>query len=132
MGWFIPNITGLNADGFTKYTKYEFLFPATQNVRNFVTLPGMRSEHTLLNVVRSRGPGRVRDAVVIDNLEVKAKPGGAYADDPQDYYTAEDFRIGDTVALAGRDVLVYDCDAVTKNFYKQFIGRGFSHYQALF
>ena len=48
-----------------------------QNVNNLVTLPGMRSEHTLLNVVRSRGPGRVRDAVVIDNLEVRAKPGDA-------------------------------------------------------
>ena len=43
-----------------------------QNVRDLVTLPGMRTSHTLLNVVRSRGPGRVRDAVVIDNLEVKA------------------------------------------------------------
>ena len=93
-------------------------------MRNLVSLPGMRSEHTLLNVVRSRGPGRVRDAVVIDNLEVRAKPGGAYADDPQDYYHAEDFRIGDTVSIAGRDVLVYDADQVTKAFYKKAIGRG--------
>ena len=36
-----------------------------------VTLPGMHTNHTLLNVVRSRGPGRIRDAVVIDNLETK-------------------------------------------------------------
>ena len=36
-----------------------------------VTLPGMHTDHTLLNVVRSRGPGRIRDAVVIDNLETK-------------------------------------------------------------
>ena len=31
----------------------------------------MHTNHTLLNVVRSRGPGRIRDAVVIDNLETK-------------------------------------------------------------
>ena len=31
----------------------------------------MHTDHTLLNVVRSRGPGRIRDAVVIDNLETK-------------------------------------------------------------
>ena len=32
--------------------------------------PGRDAQHTLLNVVRSRGPGRIRDAVLIDNLEV--------------------------------------------------------------
>ena len=42
-----------------------------QDVKSLVTLPGMHTNHTLLNVVRSRGPGRIRDAVVIDNLETK-------------------------------------------------------------
>ena len=40
-------------------------------MKSLVTLPGMHTNHTLLNVVRSRGPGRIRDAVVIDNLETK-------------------------------------------------------------
>ena len=40
-------------------------------MKSLVTLPGMHTDHTLLNVVRSRGPGRIRDAVVIDNLETK-------------------------------------------------------------
>ncbi len=34
-------------------------------------MPGRDAPHTLLNVVRSRGPGRVRDAVLFDNLEAK-------------------------------------------------------------
>ena len=45
-----------------------------KDVKNLVTLPGMHTDHTLLNVVRSRGPGRVRDAIVIDNLETRATP----------------------------------------------------------
>lgn len=40
-----------------------------QSVSSIVALPGTRTEHTLLNVVRSKGPGRIRDAVLIDNLE---------------------------------------------------------------
>ncbi len=36
-------------------------------------LPGYDAPHTLLNVVRSRGPGRVRDAVLYDNLEAKVR-----------------------------------------------------------
>ena len=45
-------------------------------------------------------------------------------DDPEDYFHAEDFRIGDTIGLAGRDVLVYDCDAATKRFFKKYLDRG--------
>ena len=46
-------------------------FLSPKDVKSLVILPGMHTDHTLLNVVRSRGPGRIRDAVVIDNLETK-------------------------------------------------------------
>ena len=44
-------------------------------VDDFVPLPGHNTRHTLLNVVRSKGPGRVRDSVLIDNLETREETG---------------------------------------------------------
>ena len=65
----------------------------------------------------------IADAMQIANCEIWSF-SRAYVDDPEDYFHAEDFRIGDTISLAGRNVLVYDCDDVTKKFYKQFLDRG--------
>ena len=106
----------------------------------------MHTNHTLLNVVRSRGPGRIRDAVVIDNLETK--PDSIISkglvgqvilglinlylcsrtlfndvihfqvEDERNYYHAEDFEIGQTVEIAGRPILIHDCDGFTKKYFK--------------
>ena len=81
----------------------------------------MRSDHTLLNVVRSQGPGKSIDAALIDNLETK--PGsviaasGVFAD-PTTFYSEDDFDIGKTISIAGRDVLLHDCDNFTREYFR--------------
>ena len=112
----------------------------------------MHTDHTLLNVVRSRGPGRIRDAVVIDNLETKpnsiiskgivgqvkhyltfelqenkilANPVSfIQVEDQKNYYHDEDFEIGKTVEIAGRSILIHDCDEFTKKYFKTTYDKG--------
>ena len=92
-----------------------------KQIDKLVALPGMRSDHTLLNVVRSQGPGKSIDAVLIDNLETK--PGsviaasGVFAD-PTTFYSEDDFDIGKTISIAGRDVLLHDCDTFTREYFR--------------
>ena len=81
----------------------------------------MTSDHTLLNVVRSQGPGKSIDATLIDNLETK--PGSVIAasgmaSDPNNFYIEDDFGIGKTISIAGRDVLLHDCDRFTREYFK--------------
>ena len=92
-----------------------------KKIENLVTLPGMSSEHTLLNVVRSQGPGKSIDAILIDNLETK--PGSVIAasgvfGDPTTFYSEDDFDIGKTISIAGRDVLLHDCDNFTREYFQ--------------
>lgn len=37
----------------------------------------------------------------------------------EEYYTPEDLLIGRRLNIFGRDCMVYDCDAATKQFYKE-------------
>ena len=86
-----------------------------------VTLPGWHSPHTLLNVVRSKGPGRIRDAVLVDNLETRS---GDDDGDGGDSFSLEDFGTGKTVNLGGREVLIYDCDEATRKYFKEAYNQG--------
>ena len=65
---------------------------------------------------------------VIDNLETKPDSNiskdVAKVEDPSNYFRPEDFVIGETMAIAGRDVLIHDCDDATKKFYKKHFDRG--------
>ena len=90
-------------------------------------LPGMTTDHTLLNVVRSQGPGKSVDAILIDNLEnisgsVIAKSGASTHH--SNFFSQLDFNIGITINIAGRDVLLYDCDDFTRKYYRQVHKRG--------
>ena len=40
----------------------------------------------------------------------------AFTDDDL-YYHEEDFDIGKTINVGGRDIVIVDCDAFTRNFY---------------
>eukprot|EP00095_Tigriopus_kingsejongensis_P010934 maker-scaffold206_size259025-snap-gene-1.19 protein:Tk10934 transcript:maker-scaffold206_size259025-snap-gene-1.19-mRNA-1 annotation:"ef-hand domain-containing family member c2-like" len=86
-------------------------------VSDFVPLPGHNTDHTLLNVVRSRGPGRIRDTILIDNLETKAKSGQSF-EEPYKFYQLEDFYIGQHICAAGRPIQIRGCDAFTRKFFK--------------
>ena len=62
--------------------------------------PGNDASHVLLNVVRSKGPGRVRDAVLIDNLETDAESELAAACGQDDkYFQVGDFELGKCVTV---------------------------------
>lgn len=108
-----------------------------------MTLPGHQSQHTLLNVVRSKGPGRIRDAVLIDNLETKDGQSINFfklsrniksildsvlslhlgkTDDQ--FYHEEDFEIGSIIDIGNREVKIVDCDAFTKKYYQEKYNKG--------
>ena len=76
-------------------------FPPPQDANSLVTLPGHDAAHVLLNVVRSKGPGRVRDAVLIDNLETNRDSELALACSRQDdkYFHVGDFELGKSVTV---------------------------------
>ena len=40
-------------------------------------------------------------------------------EDSKNYYHAEDFEIGQTVDIAGRPILIHDCDGFTKKYFKE-------------
>ena len=63
--------------------------------------PGHDANHVLLNVVRSKGPGRVRDAVLIDNLETNDESELAVACKQDDkYFRVGDFELGTCVTVS--------------------------------
>lgn len=37
----------------------------------------------------------------------------------EEYYAPEDLLIGNRVNIFGRDCMIYDCDAATRDWYKQ-------------
>ena len=45
-------------------------------------------------------------------------------EDEKNYYHAEDFEIGQTVDIAGRSILIHDCDGFTKKFFKTNYDKG--------
>ena len=45
-------------------------------------------------------------------------------EDENNYYHAEDFEIGKTVDIAGRSILIHDCDGFTKKFFKTNYDKG--------
>ncbi len=45
-------------------------------------------------------------------------------EDEKNYYHAEDFEMGKTVDIAGRSILIHDCDGFTKKFYKTNYDKG--------
>ena len=45
-------------------------------------------------------------------------------EDEKNYYHAEDFEIGQTVDIAGRSILIHDCDGFTKKFFKTHYDKG--------
>ena len=62
--------------------------------------PGHDANHVLLNVVRSKGPGRVRDAVLIDNLETNEESELAVACRQDDkFFNVGDFELGKCVTV---------------------------------
>ncbi|XP_059082013.1 EF-hand domain-containing family member C2-like isoform X1 [Tigriopus californicus] len=96
-----------------------------KSVSDLVPLPGHSTDHTLLNVVRSKGPGRVRDTILIDNLETKSSTGQSF-DEQDKFYQMEDFDIGKEIQVAGRQILIYDCDRSTRLFYQEHLSKGTS------
>ncbi len=40
------------------------------------------------------------------------------------FYHLEDFEIGCSVWVGGREVVVYDCDEATRDYYREVVGRG--------
>ena len=47
-------------------------------------------------------------------------------EDQGNYYHAEDFEIGMTVEIAGRPILIHDCDGFTKKYFKANYAKGIS------
>ena len=112
---------------------------------DFVPLPGHNTRHTLLNVVRSKGPGRVRDSVLIDNLETRAETGQVVEhetrsllrtkcitriifkafDDSDRFYILEDFDVGAVIRVGGRELVIYDADEFTKAFFAEHLNTGY-------
>ena len=45
----------------------------------------------------------------------------------KNYYHAEDFEIGQTVDIAGRSILIHDCDGFTKTYFKTNYDKGKLH-----
>ena len=45
-------------------------------------------------------------------------------EDQGNYYHAEDFEIGMTVEIAGRPILIHDCDGFTKKYFKANYDKG--------
>ena len=69
-------------------------------MHSLVSPPGHDANHVLLNVVRSKGPGRVRDAVLIDNLETNDESELAVACKQDDkYFRVGDFELGKCVTV---------------------------------
>ena len=40
------------------------------------------------------------------------------ASDPTSFYTEDDFDIGKTISIAGREVLLHDCDNFTRQYFR--------------
>jgi hypothetical protein len=115
--WFVSDLL--------KSLYYQIRFPR-QSVYSIVSPPGHGTNHTLLNVVRSKGPGRIRDALLIDNLETRVDSDLADDDDDDKYYHAQDFDIGLTLAIGGRDIFLFACDEYTRKIYKDTFDRELS------
>jgi len=46
-------------------------------------------------------------------------------------YSLQDLRVGSTLAIGGRDILIYDADEMTKRFFKDEFGTGLKRSHAV-
>ncbi|XP_040580631.1 EF-hand domain-containing family member C2 [Lepeophtheirus salmonis] len=86
--------------------------PLKSNPEGYLPPPGFREDRILLNVVRSRGPGKLRDNYLKDNAD------DSYAK-KRAYYTEDDFDVGKILKIEGREILIIDCDPATRDYYKK-------------
>ena len=69
--------------------------------------------------MRSRGPGKVKDAILLDNLETRQESILAAKNLNEEYFHPEDFEVGKSLQISGRNMLIYDCDSATRQYYAE-------------
>ena len=74
-----------------------------------VTLPGTLSERTVLNVVTGR---RKQLHLLTDKMDMVPRT--------VQYYTASDLAIGARMEVCGKELMLYDCDNFTREYYRYF------------
>ena len=76
-----------------------------------VALPGTFNEKTILNVVTTPGSGRrKKNHLISDNRDLSARV--------VQYYDASDLSVGASLSICGKEILLYDCDNFTREYYK--------------
>ena len=76
-----------------------------------VALPGTFNEKTILNVVTTPGSGRrKKNHLISDNRDLSARV--------VQYYDASDLSVGASLKICGKEILLYDCDNFTRDYYK--------------
>ena len=76
-----------------------------------VALPGTFNEKTILNVVTTPGSGRrKKNHLISDNRDLSARV--------VQYYDASDLKVGASLNICGKEILLHDCDNFTREYYK--------------